>query len=411
MIRKLKLKLISVNMFLVSLVLISAFTGMFLITKRNLEDRCRLTMHEISKAYTFKDNNILNLRDYSYLSAFVIETDDIDLAFTFNGHKVPNDEISENEIRYLESIISKVYLSRTDEGVLCEENLRFYSIRTERGHRIVFLDKEFEDSTLLDLMVIFIITGALTLALVLIISIIFAGISVEPVETSMAQQRQLVADLSHELKTPITVISANADIISSHAESTVAEQQKWINYIKTETSRMSSLISSMLFLAKNDEDAYRVKHDTVNLTDVTYAAALPFESVCFERNKSIDINAEENICVKGDESQLKQLIAVLVDNACKYSSENGKIKVMLKSDADKAILSVWNTGDPIPAEHLAHLFDRFYRVDKSRSRSEGGSGLGLSIAKTIADNHQAKISVISSSENGTQFFCTFKRVK
>ncbi len=416
MINKLKRKLILTNMLMVSIVLISAFSAMLLITKNNLEERSIAAMRNISEIYNHEisslpTSQIIDYSEYGYLKAFTIETNDKRKKFTINGYDVETDDLSESDIEYINLLIGKVYESPDNIGIINSENLRFYKVKTSVGQRIVYINKDYEDNTLRDLAAVLFAAGIITLALVLAISVLFASVSAQPVEKSISQQKQLIADVSHELKTPITVISANADIIAAHPDSTVSDQMKWIEYIKVETTRMTALISNMLYLAKRDEASSTEDMHTVSLSDIAYEAALPFESVCFEKGKHLDLDITPDVIIKGNETSLKQLVAILVDNACKYSDENGSIKITLTATQDKSELSINNTGEPIPEQSLAHLFDRFYRVDKSRSRSEGGYGLGLSIAKSIADSHHAKLSVESKRESGTTFCCTFKRIK
>lgn len=416
MINKLKRKLILTNMLMVSIVLISAFSAMLLITKNNLEERSIAAMRSISDYYnreilSMPADQIINYSEYGYLKAFTIETNTRTGLITINGYQATDGEFSESDMQHIKMLISKAFGSDDTTGVIKSENLRYYISTTQHGHRIVYISKDYEDTTLRDLSAVLFAAGVITLALVLAISVLFASVSAQPVEKSIRQQKQLIADVSHELKTPITVISANADIIAAHPDSTVSEQMKWIEYIKDETTRMTSLISNMLYLAKRDEGSATEDMTQISLSDTVYEAALPFESVCFETGKQLDLDIAADVQVKGNETSLKQLVAILVDNACKYSDENGLIKVSLTATQDKAELLINNSGEPIPEQSLPHIFDRFYRVDKSRARLEGGYGLGLSIAKSIADSHHAKLNVTSTKASGTTFTCVFKRIK
>lgn len=416
MINKLKRKLILTNMLMVSIVLISAFGAMLMITKNNLEERSIAAMRGISEYYNHEisslpTDQIINYSEYGYLKAFTVETDFYNNKVSINGYNIEGDTLTSDDIKFIRKLMNDAFATTNTTGVISSENLRFYKSKTITGYRIVYISKDYEDNTLRDLTAVLSAAGIITMALVAAISVLFASVSAQPVETSILQQKQLIADVSHELKTPITVISANADIIASHPESTVADQMKWVEYIKVETTRMTSLISNMLYLAKRDEGSSTEDMSNVSLSDIVYEAALPFESVCFETGKQLDLDIHPDVMIKGNETSLKQLVAILVDNACKYSDENGLIKISLRSVQDKAELRINNTGDPIPEYSLPHLFDRFYRVDKSRSRSEGGYGLGLSIAHSIAESHHAKLSVTSTKADGTTFTCVFKRLK
>jgi signal transduction histidine kinase len=333
------------------------------------------------------------------------------MTYRVNGYEVEADDINEQQSQYLNTLINAVYTSEVNEGVLSEYNLRYYSVDTLMGKRIVFLDKEYEDTTLEQLIITFVLVGAVALAAFLIISIVIARIAVAPVERSLKQQMQLVADASHELKTPITVIAANADVLLASKESTISQQAKWLEYIRTEAARMTELVNNMLYLAKTDENTGSEVLGVISLSDTINSSVLPFESISYEKNKHLTIDIKPNISIMGNEGLIKQLIIILLDNSFKYSDDNGRIAISVYEDQDRAYLSVWNSGEPIPREQQRNIFERFYRVDKSRSRSEGGYGLGLSIANRIAETLNAKITVHSTAETGTCFTCIFKRVK
>lgn len=181
--------------------------------------------------------------------------------------------------------------------------------------------------------------------------------ALKPVKKAWEQQRQFVADASHELKTPLTVILANTGILLRHPDDTIMQQQKWVDSTKAEGERMKELIDHMLFLAKTDADQMPLSFSPLDLNDTLWSCLLPFESVSLIRSQ----------------------------------------------ETAEAVLSVHNQGEAIPAEDLPHIFERFYRVDASRSRSAGGYGLGLAIAKTIADRHKASLRVNSSAPEGTTF--------
>ena len=168
----------------------------------------------------------------------------------------------------------------------------------------------------------------------------------------------------------------------------------------------------MLYLARSDEDENaKVATEEADLSACAFEAALPFESICFENGKTYDIDIEPDVYIKCNVAMIKQLIGILLDNAVKYSNEGGRISLKVYSSDEKACISVFNTGEPVPKESLPHLFERFYRVDTSRSRERWGNGLGLSIAKRIIETNEGRISVSSGAETGTVFTCTFKKLK
>ena len=236
-----------------------------------------------------------------------------------------------------------------------------------------------------------------------IISLFLSKRALAPVQRSWDQQHQFVADASHELKTPLTVILANLGIIKSHSGHTVTEEKKWLDNTEEEAIRMKDLLQDLLFLARDDADnAPPAPHVTLNLSQIVWECILSFESVTYEQNTTMSEDIQNDIRISGNEKQIKQLTMILLDNACKYA-KNGSIHVVLKRDHEKAILSIRNSGPVIPKEDLEHIFERFYRANKSRSRDTGGYGLGLSIAQTIVHNHKGNIKADSTEKSGTTF--------
>lgn len=413
MIKKLKLKFILTNMILISVVILASFASIYLYTANDLRQTSSDAMHDIAESGNRGIDHLFDIEStksdsrYSYLTTYTIDLNEISSTCYIDGFGDAGD-LTEEQTQYVNDLINQVNAQASSEGVLEQYNLRYYYVKTPVGKKIVLLDKDYEDETLLNLILIFSIVGVVALSAFLIISIIVAGLAVSPVEKSLRQQKQLVSDASHELKTPITVISANADIILSHPESTVREQKKWIEYIKDENSRMSDLVSNMLFLAKTDESIKSDMHFETDISSAAYEVALPFESVCFEKGKKFSIDIAPDLVISAEQKSVKQLIVILLDNAVKYSDEKGSVALRVYPDSDRVNIAVFNTGTPIPKDSIPFLFERFYRVDESRSREQGGSGLGLSIAKRIIETNEGRISV-ASDEKGTVFTCSFKK--
>ncbi len=228
---------------------------------------------------------------------------------------------------------------------------------------------------------------------------------VRPVEEGWRSQQQFVADASHELKTPLTVMLADVDILLAHGEETVDSQRKWVEYIRQEGLRMKELVQDLLFLARGDAGQRERPREAVSLSDLCEGCVMSFDPVAFERGLTLESRVAPNVSVIGSGEDLRRLAAILLDNACKYSEPGGTVALTLTA-GDKAVLTVHNTGAPIPAEAQAHLFERFYRADAARSREAGGHGLGLSIAAAIAEAHRGKITVSSTQREGTAFTVT-----
>lgn len=224
------------------------------------------------------------------------------------------------------------------------------------------------------------------------ISLILAQIALKPVEINWTKQKQFVADASHELKTPLSVIMANTEIIASHGEETVESQMKWIDNTRSESQRMAELVNDLLFLAKND-DVHKAQMEVVNLSECVETIVLNQESLFYENGKSFTYEIAPDLRVLGNVGQLKQLATILLDNANKYSTGEGDIRLSVFATGKHAHLTVSNCCAPLTEEQLDHLFDRFYTVDQSRNKEVTGNGLGLSIAQIICRTHRGNITV------------------
>ncbi len=311
----------------------------------------------------------------------------------------------------LEQIVSKCLDNGNEKGYIRDSKLNVslkYLIREFQGNtEIAFYDMSQDYNMLFHLIKNFALAGLFSMLIFFIISRQLAKWILRPVEESWERQKQFVADASHELKTPLTVILANTEILNSHSQDTIKEHSKWLEYIKEEAEHMKGLVNDLLFLAKSDAAREKVVFSEVNISDILWNVYLPFESVAFEQGKSLNAEIASDIYIKSDAGKLKQLMMILLDNACKYTLDNGKIYVNLYKHQEKIVLSVNNSGEPIPKEYLPHLFERFFRAEESRARQQGGYGLGLSIAKTITDMLHGKISVVSNEKEGTTFTVTF----
>lgn len=312
-----------------------------------------------------------------------------------------DEDVAETAVALLES--------NKNNGIVTIDNVQFrYKYReSPSNYFVVLVDRTIEISTLRRLIITFLITFVILMALLSLLSIFLARWTVKPIEKAWEKQRQFVADASHELKTPLTVIGTNADVIMSNPDDLVKNQLKWLEYIKTETVRMTKLVSDLLYIAKTDANQTTMNMIEFNISDTVSEICLVFEALMFEKHKNFDYSdIQENIIYKGDEDRIKQLFTILLDNAMKHSPDNADIKVSLTAEKKKIQLIVTNTGETIPKESLDKIFERFYRVDKSRARETGGCGLGLSIAKTIVDNHKGNITVTSKDGEGTSFTVT-----
>ena len=282
-----------------------------------------------------------------------------------------------------------------DEGLM-------YLKKSDLSHsKIILADNSFIFSNLRTSIIISALMLTAAMAVIFLISLWLSGLAVKPVKRAWEQQKQFVADASHELKTPLTVILANNNIMMSHKESTVADEHQWLESTEEEANHMKKLIDNMLFLAKSDAGETKVQLSEVNFSEITEGCALNFEPVAFEKEIMIDTDIMSDVTLDGDATQLNQLAHILVDNAVKYADRGTNVTIRLQKHGDSVEFSVNNIGTPISKEDAEHIFDRFYRAEKSRTTK--GYGLGLSIAQRITESMNGKISVESNKENGTTF--------
>lgn len=419
MMQKLRRKFILVNMLLVSLVLLAVFGVLLGSTAQRQKSQSlgamRLALKwsdeappppfEIGQRFPNPDGG----RDHDRQSAIVpifcvtLDGDGSVVSVTSGNNVTVSDEL-------LQSAVTQALASGRSDGVLSRLGLRFLVETSPEGvTRVAFADRSGERDTITSLILTSLLVGLGALAGFFLISLFLSSLALRPAERAWQQQRQFVADASHELKTPLTVILANSGIVLSHRDDLVAQQAKWVEYTQEEAKRMKELVDDLLFLAKSDDARRAARPAQVQISDLAMGCLLPFESVAFEAGVTLESRITEGLTVCGDEAQLRRLVMILLDNACKYAGKGGAVLLSLTQQQEKIRLSVHNTGAPIPAEHLPHLFERFYRVDSARGRSEGGYGLGLAIAKSIVDGHRGKLSVTSTAEAGTVFTAVLPR--
>lgn len=249
-------------------------------------------------------------------------------------------------------------------------------------------------------LIISFIIGVVFFTLVLVIIILASKRAIKPIAESYEKQKQFVTDAGHELKTPLTVISGNNEL----SKITYGESE-WFDNIDKQVAKMNSLVRNLITLAKMDEEQKPV-FEAFNLSDATFDTAKSFENLILSQSKNIELEINDGLTYKGDESKIRQVIAILIDNAVKYCDANGKITVKLYSDK-QIKLQVINDYKDVNSCHLDKLFERFYREDKART-SDGSYGLGLSIAKSIVDMHQSKLCAKKYSDKQIMFEIVFK---
>ncbi|MDE6870243.1 MAG: HAMP domain-containing histidine kinase [Clostridia bacterium] len=231
----------------------------------------------------------------------------------------------------------------------------------------------------------------------------FAKHAIEPVKQSFLRQQELIANASHELKTPLTVVRTNLELIQSDPSSTVEDNQKWIDSAGYQLGRMQSLILDMLELTKYESNKINTQREDLVINDIVEGMTLSFEAICYEKSITLDYAADENIKVSASVAEIEKIVGILLDNAVKYTPQNGKMSLQLQKTRRYAVITLTNTGEGIPQEKIDHIFDRFYKVDSSHKDTGNSFGLGLSIAKSIVDSLKGRIKCESQLGEYTRF--------
>lgn len=403
MIKRLRKNIILVNMLLVGTVILLIFTAVcvnnYSSAKNELERSLNIIAERSFDDYKRppekfgekrRDNQPLQLN--SFITVSVDKEGNI-LNVSENNATIDED--------ILNNSVSEAISSDKQVGEIGEYNLTYAKNELIDRSIIVFADNSSVYSTLWNTILVCCGLFVASMAVIFLISLALSGIAVNPVKVAWNKQKQFVADASHELKTPLTVILANNNIMMSHKDSTVEDEIKWLQSTEEEAQHMKKLIDQMLFLAKSDSENSKTELVKVNVSEIIEAASLNVEPIAFEKGILLDCEIEPDIIADSNATMLNQLSHILIDNAVKYSASDEIVKIKLYKRNDKYIFSVNNKGNVISKEELAHIFDRFYRAEKSRTTK--GYGLGLSIAQNIANSTGGKISVESSEESGTTF--------
>ncbi len=401
MIKKLKAKFILNNMLLLGIVIVTIFSALCLFIYASEENKLNIALNsnisQIQATFPDTPSHPPKPDDLVYDVSTVIIVDS-------NGNIIYP---ASNEIDQTMIDMTNIALkSENSRGTIFNMNLSFMKSTLKHATIISFISREHLNERVRESLVQSVIAVLVSLLLFLYISKRLADIAISPVEEAWNQQKQFLADASHDLKTPLTVILANTNIIAAHKDDTVESQMKWIESTGEEAGRMSDLINKMLELAKGEAAKEELKIGEIDLSEVVENSILQFEVVAFEKNISIESGIQPNIFVRTHRSTFSKILEILFDNAIKYSNENGKISIALYQSSKKVYFTINNKGEYIKPDEIPHVFERFYRTNKERE--VGGHGLGLSLAKKKCDMIGAKISVESNEEDGTTFTITLK---
>lgn len=396
MIKKLRLKLVTVLTFILSLVLCGILIAVNIFNYSHNMDNAYESLEKINsnvlqqqQFYYFPNNDRYFFHDdksYSFSELYI--------AFVSPQGIITN-IIAENNTNYTYQEISdytkKIISTPSNRGTV---NSLIYCV-TEidyggfgKSYIVGFMDNNSNIASFRTLLITSLVILICGILIIFILSLTLSTWLIKPVEEAFNKQKQFISDASHELKTPIAVISANTDILCGEIG-----DNKWLGYIKSESVRMNTLVNNLLTLAKIEMQEDSLQVQPFEICNTIMEVTMPFESVAFEKGVTLYCDLEDKITVIGNEGHIKQVIAILTDNAIKHCTEGGYVSVNIFHSKNKCTVNVTNTGEPVPIELQEKIFERFFRADEARNRENNRYGLGLAIAKQIIDNHNGTISV------------------
>lgn len=309
------------------------------------------------------------------------------VAISYNGDvlEIKNDQPTLHTDNELEKSAKSIIKSKKSYGA--KNNLAFYKADKDGYTLVAFMDNTVVNQNAMTLFRYTLIFGGAALILFFILSVLLAKKIVNPLEESYQKQKQFISDAGHELKTPVSVVGANAELLSREIG-----DNKWLQNIQYENERMGVLVTQLLELARTEN--VTLKTECIDLSRLVAGEALAFESVAFENGLLLSSNIANGISVNGNSAQLRQIVAILLDNAISHSKNHGEVRLLLTKEHGSAKLSVINRGDEIPEKQREQIFERFYRADTVRNSDDNHYGLGLAIAKAIAASHKGRIEVL-----------------
>ena len=419
MFSKLRRNILLVNASIITILLIASFVAIYIVTRGDVYREIDLDFRRIS--FTWEDviskieeeGSELSIESFNIYLGKTENYDFLESRLANSYNLVIDADRNLTKAIGFYDIDYRIFTDITDNLVWETDVIQYtsyneiqwaYRIReSENGYTVRLMNITKRLGVLTSLIVTSLIIFVITMVFVILISIYMTNKSVRHLEEAFRKQKQFISDASHELRTPLASISANTDLILSKNYIRPAER-KWLEYIKTETMRMSGLTRDLLFLAELDEQPLSgMQIQDVNLSFLTETYALGMEAMIYEKRLELERNIEEDVHIKGDSEKLSQVLVILFENAMAYTPEGGRIVITLSKTRTSAELIIANTGIYIPEDQQTRIFDRFYKLDKSRADGSGSHGLGLSIAKSIVERHGGTISCRSIRDGLTEF--------
>ena len=386
MLKRLRIKFVAVIMSIVTVLFVVIFGLVLHFTKQNIERESIQMMRGLAfrppAAFTMDrpDDSPDNIR-LPFLTVNIGKDGEL-TAFGGNFYDTSDEE-------FIKKLVDAADSSKKDTGILSEYDLRYMKNNNGPVRSIVFADISSEKAMISGLVKNSVIIGLISYLLLFLISLLLAKWVTKPVEKTWNEQKQFIADASHELKTPLTVIMTNAEMMNDSSY-TEKDRDNFSKNILSTSKRMRGLVESLLELARLDNNRIPLKFESIDLSRLINNSLLPFEPLFYENDMELSADIDEGINVEGDKEKLRQVVNILLDNALKYCDPADKVTVKLKKQSANCLLSVSGLGTPLSKDECQDIFKRFYRVDQSRNDSQS-YGLGLSIADSIVSEHNGKI--------------------
>lgn len=414
MFRNLKLKLTLTNVFVVAIIFCFVFSGIYLLMERSISGQSVQIMRFIAtnagSDITSKEPKLEKRLSFFFYSFFFYTKIDNNGVITetsptppFNREKL---QILVNSTIPNTNEIGKIHFSNDNNFLFLKAPLL-----NKQGTILVFANTKPEKILMRLLFTALTFMGLIGLALALFGSLFVAERALIPIKKSWLKQKTFVADASHELRTPLAVMQTNLELVLGNPEDTVESQTKWLENIREENKRMTKLVEDLLLLARADSEQILLEMHSFSLGGALNTTFSSFEPVANKKSISLSLNIAPEINYYGDETRIKQLAVILIDNAIKYTNAGGNVRLEVNEKGHNVEILVSDTGEGIEEEHLDKIFQRFYRIDKARSKQNGGTGLGLAIAELIVKEHSGTIKVTSIKEKGTTFLINLPNKK
>ncbi|MFV0395281.1 MAG: sensor histidine kinase [Coprobacillaceae bacterium] len=406
MFKKLRNKFLILNVISILIVLIAAFASIFYMTYENVRKDVTLQLEKELKEKNFRPPNSIGHGpnsqqplDFASTSFCVLLNTDNELEGIYNTpFTISNDDV--------EPLITKAIDKNKDLSFFENDGQywAFQLVESSDGNLLAFVNITSNVNVLLNLVYAFLVVSILVTCVIVILSYKYANRAIQPIKESFKRQEEFVANASHELKTPLTIINTTLNVIRSNQDETVQQQDKWLDYIQNETNRMSTLTNDLLYLTRMSQ-TNDILLTTFNISELIETTILSMEAIAYEKDVTLSYTGFP-MQYHGHMESLNRLFYILLDNAIKYNNKDGYVKVVLTKQQKTITITIENSGEGIEEEHIKRIFNRFYRADESRNSQTGGYGIGLSIAKTIVEQHNGIIKVESELQKSTTFSVT-----